>query len=204
MLYSFCYLSTWIRHRYTRVPHPEPFSLLPPRTIPLGSPSAPAPSIQCRASNLEWQLVSYDIIYVSMSFSQIIPPCPSPTESIRLIYTSVSLLLYHIQGYQRRQWHPTPVLLPGKSHGQRSLVGYSPWGHEESDMTEWLNSHFSLSCIGREMATHSSVLAWRISGTAEPGGLLSIGLHRVRHDWSNLAVAYRVIVTIFINSIYMC
>ena len=37
---------------------------------------------------------------------------------------------------QRRQWHPTPVLLPGKSHGRRSLVGCSPWGHEESDMTE--------------------------------------------------------------------
>ena len=35
-----------------------------------------------------------------------------------------------------RQWHPTPVLLPGKSHGQRSLVGCSPWGHEELDMTE--------------------------------------------------------------------
>ena len=49
---------------------------------------------------------------------------------------------------QRRQWQPTPVLLPGKSHGQRSLVGYSPWGREESDMTERLHFHFSLSCIG--------------------------------------------------------
>ena len=48
----------------------------------------------------------------------------------------------------RRQWHPTPVLLPGKSHGWRSLVGCSPWGHEESDMTERLHFHFSLSCIG--------------------------------------------------------
>ena len=48
----------------------------------------------------------------------------------------------------RRQWHPTPVLLPGKSHGQRSLVGCSPWGFEESDMTQQLHSHFSLSCIG--------------------------------------------------------
>ena len=48
----------------------------------------------------------------------------------------------------RRQWQPTPVLLPGKSHGQRSLVGCSPWGHEESDMTEQLHFHFSLSCIG--------------------------------------------------------
>ena len=43
---------------------------------------------------------------------------------------------------------PTPVLLPRKSHGRRSLVGCSPWGHEESDMTERLPFHFSLSCIG--------------------------------------------------------
>ena len=42
----------------------------------------------------------------------------------------------------------TPVLLPGKSHGQRSLVGCSPWGCEESDPTEQLHFHFSLSCIG--------------------------------------------------------
>ena len=49
---------------------------------------------------------------------------------------------------RRRQWHPTPVLLPGKSHGQRSLVDCSPWGHWELDATERLHFHFSLSCIG--------------------------------------------------------
>ena len=49
---------------------------------------------------------------------------------------------------QRRQGHPTPVLLPGKSHGRRSLVGCSPWGCKESDTTERLHLHFSLSCIG--------------------------------------------------------
>ena len=49
---------------------------------------------------------------------------------------------------RRRQWHPTPVLLPGKAHGRRSLVGCSPWGCEELDMTERLHYHFSLSCIG--------------------------------------------------------
>ena len=48
----------------------------------------------------------------------------------------------------RRQWHPTPVFLPGESHGRRSLVGCSPWGSEESDTTERLHFHFSLSCIG--------------------------------------------------------
>ena len=163
----------------------------------------------------------------------------------------------------RRQWHPTPVLLPGKSHGRRSLVGCSPWGCWESGTTERLHFHFSLSCIGqgngnplqysclenprdrgawwaavsgvaqsctrlkwlsssssykrgegdgtplqysclenraavhgvaksqtwlsdftftfhfhaleKEMATHSSVRAWRIPGTWEPGGLPSRG-----------------------------
>ena len=49
---------------------------------------------------------------------------------------------------RRRQWHPTPVLSPGKSHGRRSLVGCSPWGREELDTTERLHFHFSLSCIG--------------------------------------------------------
>ena len=72
---------------------------------------------------------------------------------------------------QRRQWHPTPVLLPGRSHGRRSLVGYSPWGHEELDTTERLHFH----ALEKEMAIHSMVLAWRIPGTGEPGGLPSMG-----------------------------
>ena len=58
--------------------------------------------------------------------------------------TNLSSKLLH----WRRQWHPTPVLLPGKSHGWQSLVGCSPWGGEESDTTERLYFHFSLSCIG--------------------------------------------------------
>ena len=55
----------------------------------------------------------------------------------------------HLRGHhRRRQWQPTPVLLPGKPHGRRSLVGCSPWSCEESDTTERLHFHFSLSCIG--------------------------------------------------------
>ena len=50
--------------------------------------------------------------------------------------------------FGRRQWHPTLVLLPGKSHGLRSLVGCSPWDREESEVTERLHFHFSLLCIG--------------------------------------------------------
>ena len=55
---------------------------------------------------------------------------------------------FHCIMCQRRQWHPTPVLLPGKSHGWRSLEGCSPWGRWELDMTEQLHFHFSLSCTG--------------------------------------------------------
>ena len=89
--------------------------------------------------------------------------------------------------FWRRQWHPTPVLLPGKSHGQSTLVGCSPWGRTESDMTERLHFHFH--ALEKEMASHSSVLAWRIPGTGEPGGLPSMGSHRVGHNWSDLAAA---------------
>ena len=64
ILYWFCHISTWIRHRYTRVPHPETSSLLPPCTISLGRPRAPAPSMQYHASNLDWRFVSYMILYM--------------------------------------------------------------------------------------------------------------------------------------------
>ena len=98
-MYWFCHISTWICHGCTCVPNPKPPSLLPPCTIPLGHPSAPAPSILYPASNLDWWFVSY-IMHVSLPFSQITPPSPSPTESKRLFYTSVSLLLSRIQGYR--------------------------------------------------------------------------------------------------------
>ena len=87
-------------------------------------------------------------------------------------------------------WHPTPVLLPGKSHGQRSLVGCSPWGCEESTWLSNFTFTFHFHALEKEMATHSSVLAWRIPGTLEPGGLPSMGSHRVGHDWSDLAGLY--------------
>ena len=72
ILYWFCHISTCICHRYTWVPHPEPSSLLPPHTIPLGHPSAPAPSIHL-ASTLDWRLVSYMILYMFQ--------CHSPKSS---------------------------------------------------------------------------------------------------------------------------
>ena len=68
-------------------------------------------------------------------------------------------------------------------------MGYSPWGHEESDTTERLHFPFHFHALEKEMATHSSVLAWRIPGTEEPGGLPSMGSHRVGHNGSDLAAA---------------
>ena len=102
------------------------------------------------------------------------------TESINIMviarcYREEGMRGYFLTSSWRRQWHPTPVLLPGKSHGQRSLVGCRPWGRKESDTTERLHFH----ALEKEMATQSSVLAWRTPGTGEPGGLLSTGSHRV-------------------------
>ena len=91
--------------------------------------------------------------------------------------------------FWRRQWHPTPVLLPGKSHGWRSLVGCSPWGRWCRTRLSDFTFTFHFHALEKEMATHSSVLAWRIPGMGKPGGLPSMGSHRVRHNWSDLAAA---------------
>ena len=84
ILYWFWHISTWIHHRYTLVPHPEPSSLLPACTIPLCRPSAPASSIQYRASNLDWQLASYMILYMFQchypKLSHPLPPPQSPKD----------------------------------------------------------------------------------------------------------------------------
>ena len=81
-----------------------------------------------------------------------------------------------------RQWHPTLVLLPGKSMG-----GGAWWAAVHGVAKSWTRLSdftftFHFHALEKEMATHSSVLAWRIPGTEEPGGLPSMGLHRVRHD----------------------
>ena len=89
ILYWFCHTLTWICHGYTCVPHPEPPSHLSPHPIPLGHPSAPAQStVLCIEPRLAIHF-TYDNLHVSMPFSHIIPPLPSPTESKRL-YISLS------------------------------------------------------------------------------------------------------------------
>ena len=100
---------------------------------------------------------------------------------------SNSTPVYNLQ--RRRRWHPTPVLLPGKSHGWRSLVGCSHGVAKSRTGLSDFTFTFHFHALEKEMATHSSVLAWRIPGTGEPGGLPSMGSHRVGHDWSDLAAA---------------
>ena len=96
------------------------------------------------------------------------------------------LINFHTVSHRRRQWQPTPVLLPGKSYGQRT-----PWMGSLGVRHNWATSTFAFHfhALEKEMATHSSVPAWRIPGTGEPGRLPSLGLHRFGHDWSDLAAA---------------
>ena len=84
---------------------------------------------------------------------------------------------------RRRQWHPTPVLLPGKSHGWRSLVGCSPWGREELDTTERLHFHFSLSCIG---GGNGNPLQCSCLENPRDGGAWRAAVYGVTQSWTRL------------------
>ena len=99
------------------------------------------------------------------------------------------ILLLDSSPLWRRQWHPTPALLPGKSHGRRSLVGAVHGVAKSQTRLSDFTFTFHFPALEKEMATHASVLAWRLPGTGEPGGLPSMGSHRVGHDRSNLAAA---------------
>ena len=83
---------------------------------------------------------------------------------------------------RRRQWHPTPVLLPGKSHGRRSLVGCSPWGRKESDTTERLPFHFSLSCVGNGNPLQCSCLE-----NPRDGRAWWAAIYGVAQSWTRLS-----------------
>ena len=84
---------------------------------------------------------------------------------------------------RRRQWHPTPVLSPGKSHGRRSLVGCSPWGREESDTTEQLHFYFSLSFFGEG---NGNPLQCSCLENPRDGGAWWAAVYGVEQSWTRL------------------
>ena len=94
ILYWFCHTSTCICHGCTHVPHPEPPSRIPPHTIPLGHPSAPAPGFLYPASNLDWRFVSYMILYM---LNSILPNHPPPSHRVQktVLYICVSFAVLH-------------------------------------------------------------------------------------------------------------
>ena len=95
----------------------------------------------------------------------------------------ISVFPFIVQLGRRRQWQPTPVLLPGKSHGQRSLVGCSPWGRWEWDTTERLHFHFSLSCIGEG---NGNPLQCSCLEHPRDGGAWWAAIYGVAQSWTRL------------------
>jgi len=91
--------------------------------------------------------------------------------------------------FWRRQWHPTPMFLLGKSHGRGAWWAAVHGVAKSQTRLSAFTFTFHFHTLEKVMATHSSVLAWRIPGTGEPGGPPSMGSHRVGHDWSDLAAA---------------
>ena len=79
--------------------------------------------------------------------------------------------------------HPTPVLLPGKSHGRRRLGGCSPWGREESNMIERFHFHFSLSCIGEG---NGKQLQCSCLENPRDGGAWWAAVYGVAQSWTQL------------------
>ena len=101
-------------------------------------------------------------------------------KNVNIMYIAIIYIYIHI--YRGMQWHPTPVLLPGKSYRRRSLVGCSSLGREESDTTERLHFHFSLSCIGE--GNGNPLQCSCLENPRDGGGwwAASMGSHRVGHD----------------------
>ena len=108
-------------------------------------------------------------------------------KEVRKTNSSVHITLilidtYYVSG-RRMQWQATPVLLPGKSHGRRSLVGCSPWGHWGSDTTELLHFHFSLSCIGEG---NGNPLQCSCLENTSDGGAWWAAIYGVAQSWTRL------------------
>ena len=131
-------------------------------------------------------VVQFTYTYIH-SFSDSFPICyyrilnrvPCATQ-----WVLVGYLFYMMSCvYWRMQWQPTPVLLPGKSHGWKSLVGCGPWGREESDTTEQLHFHFSLSRIGEG---NGNPLQYSCLENPRDGGAWWAAVYGVAQSWTRL------------------
>ena len=110
--------------------------------------------------------------------------CVNPVVCPNFLSYHSDWIRTHLNGLiRRRLWQPTPVLLPGKSHGWRSLVGCSPWGCYESDMTERLHFHFSLSCIGEG---NGNPLQCSCLENPRDGGAWWAAVYGVTQSWTRL------------------
>ena len=100
------------------------------------------------------------------------------------------------------EWQPTPVLLPGKSQGWRSLIGCSPWGCEEPDTTEWLHSQFSLSCIaeGNGNSLQCSCLESPRDGGAWWAAVYGVTQNRTRLKWLSSSSSSILLIWFHSNS----
>ena len=152
------------------------------------------------------------ILPIFLPCSASVNASPLSSKSAHIFWTRFSLLpleptlinqplTFHFHALEREMATHSSVLawrIPGtgKPHGLPS-IGSHRVRHDWSDLAaaaaaedQKVNTFtFHFHALEKEMATHSSVLAWRIPGTGEPGGLPSMGSHRVRHDWSDLAAA---------------
>ena len=117
------------------------------------------------------------------------PHCRSPMQPLSSVLSVQISFASCRTSYWRRQWQPTLVLLPGKSHGRRSLAGYSPWGREELDTTDVTSLSLFTFMHWRRKCQPTPVFLPGESQGQDPGGLPSMGSHRVGHNSRDLAAA---------------
>ena len=197
------------QHESTTGIHVFPILNPPLSSIPVQSVWV-VPVHQPQASSIvhrTWTGDSFHIWYYSC-FNAILPSHPTLCLSHRVQKTVLYICVSFAVSYTGfREGNGTPLQY---SCLENPMDGGAWWAAVHGVAKSWtrlsdftFTSHFH--ALEKEMATHSSVLARRIPGMGKPGGLPSMGSHRVKHDWSDLAAAaaYKVIVTIFLNSIYM-
>ena len=187
-----------------------------------GSSQAVAPEVNCRAYRKRY----YPCISKGKKVNTLhqagggrSSPCPATAQPMRGCHNSANENSLYLElpfssnglffkknpwwsSLLRREWHPTAVLLLGKSHGRRSLVGCSPWGCYESDTTERFHFYFSLSCIGE--GNGNPLQCSCLENPRDRGAWWAAvyGLHRVGRDWSDLAAAAASLL--FIIYFWLC